>query len=161
TLSGVAEFPLRLAIYDITGGCENGSLMIASSGLPCATVSAEIVLGPGTYAAWVGPDTFEGVACGSEYHLTLAGEPYDRPSLEEQSVGSFTLGQTVIGNNADNENLNDLTRLYPGVVNPNNLYASPGPDEVWAYSHPGGGVRFSIAADGPQFSDPSFTVWDA
>jgi hypothetical protein len=66
--------PTQIAVLDGTPGCPEWGLVCDSIlGAACDTLSCRANVGPGTYWLFVAPRYFTGVACGTEYALTLRG----------------------------------------------------------------------------------------
>ncbi len=77
TLTGAAEFPLRIALIDGNVPCRTTEVFDFGSALAarCETATLSAVLRPGRYYAFVAPSALSGVACSSRYYITLSGVP--------------------------------------------------------------------------------------
>ena len=94
TLTGAAEFPLRLFILE--GFCPANPLSTVF-GAPFETASTTAMLGPGTYYLWAGNEGFDGNPCGSganDYWIKIdcsaAKEPKPVPSGSEGVMPSWS-----------------------------------------------------------------------
>jgi hypothetical protein len=80
TLTGSAEFPLRLFILD--GNCPPAVLATANGGLPCDVVTISTSVTPGIYRFFAGDNGFAGNPCDSgsnDYWITLTADICPQP----------------------------------------------------------------------------------
>ncbi len=67
------EFPVLVGIVDDGGGanCAGAAFLSSNSGFGCVEVCATADLTAGTWTAFVSPNTFDSVACGSTYNAEV------------------------------------------------------------------------------------------
>lgn len=88
-----AEFPVLVGIVDDGGGsnCGAAAFVSASTGFSCEEVCVAADLTPGTWTAFVAPNTFTGVDCGATYNGELscdaaAGNPTTYAATVNQGI---------------------------------------------------------------------------
>ncbi len=81
TVSGVAEFPMQMGLFNAASGCPVGVPMRAFVSAPCTTTTTVATLLPGTYWIYVSTYQWPGVPCdgtgefGTDYQLTTHSDP--------------------------------------------------------------------------------------
>jgi len=83
-----AEFPLQLLVVNGNHGCPvaNEDILASAASAECVEACIAITLPVGRYWLWVGPGTFSGVPCGSDYVMTIGGYGPGYPSGTESST---------------------------------------------------------------------------
>ncbi len=90
-----AEFPLQMFVIDGTEGCY-GSTIESLSVDECTEGCITTTIGPGTFWLWVGPQVFEGLACGLDYIMTIDGH-YTDDCILDCPGGAETEGEPQCG----------------------------------------------------------------
>jgi hypothetical protein len=78
TVTCEAEFPLYLTIASGVPECPSTNEAYYY-GEPCEFVTIVSLLDAGTYAVFVAPDAYSGIACGKPYYVTLNHSPWSPP----------------------------------------------------------------------------------
>jgi hypothetical protein len=73
--TGVAEFPVQMAIIDGNGGCGSYTVLDIDQAAEGDTLAVSYVVSAGTYWMWVGPSVFTGWDCPLGYVAWLEAQP--------------------------------------------------------------------------------------
>ncbi|MBI5862967.1 MAG: hypothetical protein HZB38_00360 [Planctomycetes bacterium] len=103
TLTATGDFPIIIGF--VAQPCPQSAFMAYATGATCtATSVTSACLPPGQYVAFVAPNAFSGVPCGSQYRATLSCTPCEPPPAPvnnncadaiPMACGSTVSGSTV------------------------------------------------------------------
>ncbi|MBI5863588.1 MAG: hypothetical protein HZB38_03585 [Planctomycetes bacterium] len=103
TLTATGDFPILIGI--VGQPCPQSAFLVNAIGPNCVQTSVtSTCLPPGQYAAWIGPSTYSGVPCGSQYRATLTCTPCEPspPPPNDNCANAIAIacGATVTGSTA-------------------------------------------------------------
>ncbi len=89
TFECLAMFNVLIGILDGRSGCPVAAFYSSASAPVCYTATGTETLPAGTWWLWVGPQEFEGVACGAAYLATIEG--YTGTLVDDDTVSWSTI----------------------------------------------------------------------
>jgi hypothetical protein len=95
-----SNFDWQLFIIDLNAGCGGLTILSAASGTACSTGSTSAIVGPGTYAMFMGPQFAGNVACETDYTVSLACAKAQLPDNDDCATAqAVTVPSSTLGSN--------------------------------------------------------------
>ncbi len=126
-----AEFPVLFGFVDDGGGgdCANAAFLTSTTGAPCQLECITTTLAAGTWTAFVAPEIFTSIPCGSTYNATLEllGACCDGPTCAIASqTECASQGSSYLGDGTDCESTSGSPTTYQQTVNQSIPDSDPG-----------------------------------
>ncbi len=92
--SVVAEFDVNFYLIQMGNPdlCTGYTIVSNTNAAPCVTASIESTIQPGSYVIWVGPSTYTGVPCNSDYFVSLNFTNPPGPPANDNCANATSIG---------------------------------------------------------------------